>query len=377
MTVTTVTPKARREALLRRGGWFHWAIAVLLAVGIVMDVAASYMGVLAVHGDVLGTVLHEFLWVVIGIIAFGVVRLIPLDRVLSLAPLSLALSVIALLGVLVPGVGVSVGGSSRWFGVGFIQVQPSEIVKLALILQLVRLIEYKRSARASVLGPVLLITASVAGLVFIEPDMGTAMIVSAIGLAALFIAGVPAKTLGVVGALVTTVGALGAFSSTYRRLRLLSFLHPWTYRMNFSYQEVQSLGAFASGHLAGTGLGSGLANWGYLPNAQTDFIFAVIGQDFGLIGAIAVLGCLIGLCVLLLQIAQRLSVGTERNLVFLVAVWLFAQTVLNVGAVIGVLPVTGVPLPLISAGGSSIVMTLSGLGIVSGIVRRRSRMARP
>ncbi len=357
--------------------WLGWLIATLCLVGVVMSVAASYMGDISSHTSIASASAHEMLWLVLGLGAFFVLRAIPLKVLLRFAPLFLGGCLLALVAVLDNSLGSSVGGSSRWFGFGSIQIQPSEIVKFALVLSFTALIEARRGRRTrDIVTPVLAITGLVAALVFIEPDMGTAIIVCAIGFAALIIAEVPMGVLALVGLSGTCVGIIGAFSSSYRRLRLLSFLHPWLYRASFSYQEVQALGSFASGGFWGTGLGSGIANWGYLPNAQTDFIFAVIGQDFGLIGALVVLALEIALVVVLLRAVQSLA-GPERTAVFLVAVWIAVQTILNVGAVVGALPVTGVPLPLVSEGGSSLIMTLAALGLVSRAMGRRRAADEP
>jgi len=359
------------SALRQESRWLSWLIAVLCLVGVVMGVAASYMGDLSSHTSIVAATAHEILWLVLGLGAFFVLRAIPLKVLLRLSSIFLGGCLLALVAVLDNSLGSSVGGSSRWFGFGSIQIQPSEIVKFALVLSFAALIEARRGRRTrDIVTPVLAITGLVAALVFIEPDMGTAIIVCSIGFGALVISDVPIEVLALVGLGGACVGVVEAFSSTYRRLRLLSFLHPWLYRSSFSYQEVQALGSFASGGLFGTGLGSGIANWGYLPNAQTDFIFAVIGQDFGLVGALLVLGLEVALVIVLLRAASSL-VGPERTVVFLVGVWIAVQTVLNVGAVVGALPVTGVPLPLISEGGSSLIMTLAALGVASRAMGRR------
>ncbi len=356
---------------LRAVNWVrvgHWLVVSLMTVGVIMDVAASYIGQLGSGGTVVSLVSHELLWVFVGGLVFFTFRAIDFRRLLQLSRLMLLGALGMLVMVLIPGVGVSVGGASRWFQAGFIQVQPSELIKLALVLFFARLVTQRN--QATIIAPVLLLTAISAGLVLIEPDMGTAIVVSAIGMASLFVAQVPLRKLAVLGVVGAGLGTAAAFSSAYRRLRLLSFLNPWRYRSDFAYQEVQALNAFASGRVAGTGLGSGLANWGYLPNAQTDFILAVIGQDLGLIGAVVVVLALAALIWLIFQLSVRVEGEGEKVFLFLFATWILTQTFLNVGAVIGLLPVTGVPLPLISAGGSSTVATLAGFGVASGIARR-------
>ncbi len=356
---------------LQRVNWVrvgNWLIISLLTVGIIMDLAASYIGQLGTGNSVAGLVSHELLWVVVGGLVFFFFRAIDFKRVIQLSPLLLLGAMGLLVLVLIPGVGVSVGGASRWFQAGFIQVQPSEVIKLALVLFFARLVT--KRTQTTVIAPVLLLTIICAGLVLIEPDMGTAIIVFTIGMASLFVAQVPLRKLALLGVLGIGLGVGAAFSSAYRRLRLLSFLNPWRYRLDFAYQEVQALNAFASGKVVGTGLGNGLANWGYLPNAQTDFILAVIGQDLGLVGALMVVLALASLIWLIFRLSMEVNGEGEKIFLFLFGTWILVQTFLNVGAVIGLLPVTGVPLPLVSAGGSSTVATLAGFGVVSGIARK-------
>lgn len=365
--MTTYLRRAVDKIRLRAA--FYWLVLILLTAGAILEVAAAYVATIAAHASVTSLIAHELLWLVIGGLAFVVMAAVPLRVWLKLAPLILLGAAAMLLAVMLPGVGRSVGGADRWFQFGPIQVQPSEFAKLALVLFLARLVTSRRPTQ--LVGPVIVVTALMAGVIFLEPDMGTAMIVFSLGLGALYVGGVRGRALTVVTGGSVFIGIIGAFSSTYRRLRLLSFLHPWRYRASYSYQEVQALNSFASGHLLGTGLGTGLANWGYVPNAQTDFIFAVVGQDFGLLGSVVILLCIVALVIVMFQLSEHVTDPAERAVIFLIAVWLMVQTTLNIGAVIGLLPVTGVPLPLISAGGSSTVVTLAALGIVSGVLRRR------
>jgi cell division protein FtsW len=365
--VTTYVKSAVDKIRLRSS--FYWLVVILVSIGAILEVAAAYVATIASHGSLTSLIGHELLWLVIGGLAFTVMQVVPLRVWLKLSPLFLLAAGAMLLAVMVPGVGHSVGGADRWFQLGPIQVQPSEFAKLALVLFLANLVPKRRPTQ--LVGPVIVVTALMAGVIFLEPDMGTAMIVFSLGLAALYVGEVRGRALTFVVGGSVLAGIVGAFSSSYRRLRLLSFLNPWKYRMSYSYQEVQALNSFASGHLLGTGLGTGLANWGYVPNAQTDFIFAVAGQDFGLLGSVVILLLLVSLAVVIFRISEQLSQPSERALTFLIAVWLLVQMTLNIGAVIGLLPVTGVPLPLISAGGSSTVVTLAALGLVSGILRRR------
>jgi cell division protein FtsW len=207
--------------------------------------------------------------------------------------------------------------------------------------------------------------------------MGTALVVGAIAMGLLFASGVPLRpVVKVLGALVS-LALLVAVFSPYRRARILSFLDPSAHAASSGYQVVQSLIGLGSGHVVGLGLGSGRLKWGYLPNAHTDFIFSVIGEELGLIGAVAVLAMLAALVWFGLRAAARAPDHFGGLLAVALVVWIAAETIINVGAVIGVMPVTGIPLPFISFGGSSLVITLLAAGILVNIARHERFGAAP
>ncbi len=337
----------------------------LAVVGSLVGLAATVEAAVAAGRSPVGVAAHELLWLAIaggsGVIAHVVVRRLGLERVLVAAPVLLGGALLFLAVVMLPGVGTTVGGASRWLVVGPFQLQPSEFAKLALVLYLARVTTTR--PRTHVAGPVLVVTAIVAGAIFVEPDMGTALVVGAIGLGALVLARVPWRQWVTVTAAAAVVVVAGALSSPYRRARLLSFLHPWQFRESLAYQEVQALAAFASAHVTGSGLGAGLANWGYVPNAVTDFVMTLVVQDFGVVGAIGVVAALGGLILGLLVLAERAGQPSSHVVTALTAVWFAAQSILNLGAVVGLLPVTGVPLPFVSQGGSSLVVVSMALGV--------------
>jgi len=221
-----------------------------------------------------------------------------------------------------------------------------------------------------VIGPLLLVAAAAAGLVVLQPDMGTALVLGCITFALIFASGVRMgpilKLLGVVSALALVVGIV----EPYRRARLLSFLDPGAHASGSGYQVVQSLIGLGSGHLFGLGLGAGRQKWGYLPNAHTDFIFSVIGEELGLVGALCVLALLGAFAWFGLRAAARAPDRFGGLLAVAIVAWIAAETVINVGAVIGILPVTGIPLPFISFGGSSLVITMVATGILVNIARQ-------
>lgn len=347
----------------------------LAVAGTLIGLAATVELAAATGRSPVSAAVHDVAWVAIaaamGWLSFVAVRRVGLARILTWSPVLLAASMAGLAAVMVPGLGTTVGGAARWIPVGPFQVQPSEFAKFALVLYLAKLVTSR--PRERVLGPVVVVTALVAGAIFIEPDMGSALVVAAIGAGALVVAKVPVRRLVPVTLAAVSVATVAAFSSSYRRARLLSFLHPWRYRASLSYQEVQALGSFATAHITGSGLGAGLANWGYVPNAVTDFVMTLVVQDFGVIGALGVICALGGVILGLLALAERTSEPSAHAVAVLVAVWFAAQTLLNLGAVVGLLPVTGVPLPFVSQGGSSLVVEAIALGAVLASARHAER----
>ncbi|HEY1279898.1 MAG TPA: putative lipid II flippase FtsW, partial [Acidimicrobiales bacterium] len=284
----------------------------------------------------------------------------------------LALSIGLLVLVLAPGIGVTVNGSSRWLGAGGFSIQPSELAKLTVLLFVADLLA-RRAAwmddTTVTLRPVLVVLGVVALLLMLQPNLGTTIVLASIVFALLFTAGTPLGPLVAWGA-IGSVTALGlAISKSYRRARLTAFLHPWRDPLNVGYQTIQSQVSLASGGWFGVGLGASRAKWGFLPFAYTDFIFAIIGEELGLMGALLV----VGLFVALGYFGVRTALGAPDRFGQLLAAgittWFCVQAFVNIGAVIGVLPITGVPLPFISFGGSSLLATMAASGMLLNIAR--------
>ena len=347
-------------------------IGVLTAIGVSMVLSTSFVPSLVSGHNPFSLFEKQMLWVFLGLMAFALGTRLDLEILLKYRGVPILLSGFALVAVLIPHVGYNVGGSSRWLGFGIIRVQPSEITKLAIAIFAAG-VATSRADQISdwrkVLQPVILATGVAAVLILVEPDMGTAMVVGATAIGILFVSGVRMRHLLPTLALITAGGLYEAMAKSYRRERLLSFVHPWHNRLTFAYQEVQSLVAFATGHITGAGPGAGQAKWGFLPNPQTDFIFSVIGQELGAVGAVIVLALLAFLIFSIFRVSQKSSSRFGALLCVGIGSWLSAQVVLNVGAVIGLLPVTGVPLPLISSGGSSLVVELFALGLVNSVAK--------
>jgi cell division protein FtsW len=347
-------------------------VTLLCIFGLVMVGSASSVISISLYGTPWAILVREAMWMAVGgLVLFLAIRF-DYRKLRRWSPLLLLLTFGLLCVVLVPGLGLHVEGSSRWIGVGQLRIQPSELMKLALTIFAADFIARRLDAGSAdrrIMGPLLMVTAAAGVLILAQPDMGTAIVIGCIALTMLFVSGVSLgpvlKLLGVVVA----IGLVVAVASPYRRERLLSFLDPSAHGNGSGYQVVQSLIGLGSGHLLGSGLGGGQQKWGFLPNAHTDFIFSVIGEELGFVGAVAVL-LLLGMFVWFgIRAATRSSDRFGGLLAIGLVAWVASETLINIGAVIGVLPVTGIPLPFISFGGSSLVITMAAAGILINIAR--------
>jgi cell division protein FtsW len=280
---------------------------------------------------------------------------------------------------LVPGVGIYVSGARRWIGYGIFRIQPSEIAKLALLIFTADIVS-RRARELSdwkrVLRPVVLVLVLFAALVMKEPDLGTTLVMALLVIAMLVAGGVRAKHLFVVAAGGATLVTALAWLEPYRRERMLTFLHPFADSSNSGYQIAQSLIAIGSGGVTGVGLGASRAKWNFLPNAHTDFIFAIIGEELGLIGAFAVMALFVGFGILGTRAALRAPDRFGTLLAAGATMWVVAQAAINIGAVVGVLPVTGIPLPYVSFGGSALITTMLASGILVNVAAQGRRPGR-
>jgi cell division protein FtsW len=262
-------------------------------------------------------------------------------------------------------------------GSGSFQFQPSELAKLALVLFAADVLARREGKKTWLYrsGPVLLVMTAFVLLIMRQPDMGTAVVVCCAGAAVLFAAGMPMRTMALLGLGGGSIAYVLATSVSYRAARITSFLHPFASASTTGYQSVQGMIALGGGHWLGTGIGQSLASWGYLPNQYTDFIFAVIGQETGFAGSVVVLGLFAAIGVIGTRVAWRAQTTFESLLAAGITAWLLSQAVINIGAVAGVLPVTGVPLPFVSYGGTSLIIVLFAAGLVANVARRAGAQA--
>lgn len=373
------SPLAARFARLNRPGGVDYVLLLtvlaLLLLGLVMVYSASQ---LATPGDPSYWFRHQAIWAMLGGAALLITSRVDYHFWRRVALPGMGLSLLLLLVVLLRG--HTIYGAQRWLSVGFFTFQPSELTKLALAIYvadwLVRKGDDVKTFRSGLI-PFAIITGVVLGLIFLQNDMGTSLVVAALALAMFFAAGanviqlVPTLALGVLGTLVLAAG------SSFRRARLDAFLHPLPpgCANATSYQVCQGLISLGSGGLVGRGLGDSVQKAGYLPNPFTDSIFAVTGEELGLLGCMLLLSLFGLLAFRGLRAGRRAPDAFGSLLACGITCWLVAQAAINIGSVLDAIPFTGVPLPFVSFGGSSLVTSLAAVGILLNISRHSRKPA--
>lgn len=366
----------------RVGAWlgrpmtsFHLVVAVtalLITLGLIMVLSASGVHSYDEDGSPWAIFGKQVLWTIVGLGAFYVALRMPVNVMRRLAFPSFVITIIMLILVLIPGIGKEANGSRGWFVVSGLSMQPSELAKIAFLIWGAHLLAARRLEHASVRemlfplvpGAVLALT-----LIVLQPDLGQTVSLGIILLGLLWYAGLPLRVfLSSLGLVVVAAGVL-AMSEGYRSDRVQSWLDPGADSQGSGYQARQARFALANGGVFGDGLGQGTAKWNYLPNAHNDFIFAIIGEELGFVGAAGLLA-LFGLFAYTgMRIARRSADPFLRLLTATATLWVLGQVFINVGYVVGLLPVTGLQLPLISAGGTSTATTLLVLGIITNAAR--------
>jgi cell division protein FtsW len=349
------------------------ATLCMIAFGAVMVYSASYGTTLLSHGGDSSYYLKRYLAsAIIGLCVLAFLSRAGLGAVKRLTPVILAASLAGLFLVLLPGFGQQANGASRWLGAGPLQIQPSEVAKLALVLYAAGLIASKPERTRSLQGmrPLLLVGAVMGGLVAIEPDLGTAIVIGLTIGAMMVTGGVRMRDLAMLAGVLAFFVVVFALIEPYRRDRLTSFLNPWHDTQGAGFQSVQAMIAIGSGGPFGVGLGESVQKLFYLPEAHTDMILAVIGEELGFAGISAVL-FLYGM----IAYAGLRTARTARDMYSkLVAAGItsviLSQATINFFAVLGLLPLTGVPLPFISYGNSNLIVLLAGMGLLMNIAQQ-------
>ncbi len=351
--------------------WLFLTVIALLGIGVVMVYSASSIVAYDQFGDSAFFFKRQALWAALGIAALLVAQRVHYEHLRRLTPLILACGLLALVLVLVPGVGRVAGGARRWISLGGpFAVQPVEAAKLALVLYLANFLTNRgldvAEFRAGVLPP-MLIMGTMFGLVILQPEMGSALLMGLTTMAMLFVGGarvVHLAGLSVFSAPVLMVAILG---EAYRRRRILAFLDPWSDPKGVGFHVIQSLLALGSGGLFGVGLGQSRQKFFYLPERHTDFLFAILGEELGLVGALAVLVLFGAFAYRGFRIARTAPDRYASLLASGITAMIVVQASMNIGVNTGVLPVTGLPLPFLSFGGSSLVFSMIGVGILLNI----------
>jgi cell division protein FtsW len=354
---------------------FHLIIAVtalLVTLGLTMVLSASGVHSYDEDGSPWAIFARQVLWTVVGLLAFYIALRMPVQLMRSLSFSGFALTVVMLVLVLIPGIGKEANGSRGWFVIAGLSMQPSELAKIAFAIWGAHLLAARRMEHASLREMLIpLVPAAVIALALIvaQPDLGQTVSLGIILLGLLWYAGLPLRVFMSSMVAVMISAAILAVSEGYRSDRVQSWLNPAADGQGSGYQARQARFALANGGVFGDGLGQGTAKWNYLPNAHNDFIFAIIGEELGFVGAVALL-CLFGLFAYTgMRIARRSADPFLRLLTATATLWVMGQVFINVGYVVGLLPVTGLQLPLISAGGTSTATTLLIIGIMANAAR--------
>ncbi|WP_370759850.1 putative lipid II flippase FtsW [Mycolicibacter arupensis] len=373
---------APTEPRTRFGAWlgrpmtsFHLIVAVaalLTTLGLIMVLSASGVESYGVDGSAWRIFGKQVIWTVVGLVGCYVALRMPVRFMRRMAFPGFAFTIVLLVLVLIPGIGTLSNGSRGWFVIAGFSMQPSELAKIAFAIWGAHLLASRRMERATLremLVPLVPAAVVALALILLQPDLGQTVSLGIILLALLWYAGLPLKVFTSSLFAVVSTAAILAISEGYRSDRVRSWLDPDSDPQNTGYQARQAKFALANGGIFGDGLGQGTAKWNYLPNAHNDFIFAIIGEELGFIGGFGLLA-LFGLFAYTgMRIAKRSADPFLRLLTAATTMWVIGQSFINVGYVIGLLPVTGIQLPLISAGGTSTATTLFMIGIMANAAR--------
>jgi cell division protein FtsW len=354
---------------------FHLIIAVaalLTTLGLIMVLSASGVHSYDEDGSPWAIFARQVLWTLVGLVAFYAALRMPVNLMRRIAFPGFAITIVMLALVLVPGIGKEANGSRGWFVIAGFSMQPSELAKIAFAIWGAHLLAARRLERASLremLFPLVPAAVVALTLIVLQPDLGQTVSLGIILLGLLWYAGLPLRVFLSSLVAVVLAAAVLAMSEGYRSDRVQSWLNPGADSQGSGYQARQARYALANGGIFGDGLGQGTAKWNYLPNAHNDFIFAIIGEELGFVGAVGLL-MLFGLFAYTgMRIAQRSADPFLRLLTATTTLWVLGQAFINVGYVVGLLPVTGLQLPLISAGGTSTATTLLMMGVITNAAR--------
>jgi cell division protein FtsW len=345
---------------------------ILISIGIVMIYSTSAIYANDRMNDSLYFIKRHLIYLLAGIFMMLVAMAVDMQTLKKLSKPIMAFSILLLVLVLIPNVGRETAGARRWFKIGPLNFQPSEFAKIAIMVYLADLLSRKeKTIKSFVHGylPPILVLGAVLGLVLLEPDLGTAIAISAVGMMMLFVSGV--RPLYLLSSILASIPALYVllFRVPYRRKRMMIFLNPWSDKRGAGFQIIQSFIALGSGGLLGVGLGQSKQKLFYLPASHTDFIFSIIGEELGFIGAASVVILFILFVWEGMKITFKANGQFEKLLSMALVCLVALEAVINIGVTAGVLPTKGLPLPFISYGGTSLIFHLTAVGLLLNIAK--------
>jgi cell division protein FtsW len=353
---------------------FEWNLLVLVTAalvlfGLVMVYSASSGSAALGNANPLGFLERQVTYAVMGLVLLVVVSRIPLEQIRAFAPTLVVTALVLCLGVL--AVGARINGARRWLTAGPLVFQPSELAKLAVVVWTAAYLSRRKppATLKELARPIGVLVLLFAVLVLVEPDLGTALTLLLVVGAILLVSGTRLPLLGSAYGIVFGLAAIAAWSSPYRRDRLLTFLDPWKDPTGAGLQNVQALISLGSGGVFGRGLGQGIEPLGYLPEAHTDMMFAVVGEELGLIGVTLVIMAFCAFAYAGVRLAIACRDPFAKRLAAGITALVCGQAAINMAAAIGLAPLTGIPLPFVSYGGSSLVVMLVGVGVLLNIAR--------
>ncbi len=359
-------------------GKLYYALVIatfgLLFIGMVMILSASTTVSYKQFNNQYIIFLRQLMFAAIGVVFMMAISRLPKVFFLKWSVVALVISIVLLILVLIPSIGISVAGQRNWISLwGPFRLQPSEVAKLTLIVWgsavLSKQIRSKTTTWQNLLIPVFPVGLIITVLVIFEGDLGTTLIIGPILLSLFYAVGAPMKlfTWSAMAGLLAILYL--SIQETYRIQRFLSWISPTVENQDAGWQVTHGKYALASGGWTGIGLGASREKWGWLPAAHTDFIFAVVGEEIGLVGTIIVLIFIGTIAYVALTLARETNDRFTKLIATSVMAWIVVQSIINIGAVLGLLPVTGVPLPLVSYGGSSLIFTLAAIGVLMAVLR--------
>ena len=344
-------------------------MSFLITIGLIMIFSSSYIWAGYKFNDNLKYVKQQAIFIFIGYIILNIILKLKEDFFYNNSKTILIISFILLILVLIPGIGTIRNGSRSWFGIGPFGIQPSEAMKLAIIIFISKCLSMNKKSFKDILFP-LLIMGCAFFLIMLQPDFGTGFILVVSSIALLFVAGTNMKYFYIFG----VTGIIGAvvliLIAPYRLDRITSFINPWSDPLGTGFQIIQSLYAIGPGGLLGFGFLNSRQKHFYLPEPQTDFIFSIICEEFGVLGALVVILLFASLAYLIIKLALEQENIFKKYIIFGLGFQIIFQSILNLSVVIGLIPVTGVTLPFISYGGSSLLVTMTSIGIILNLSKR-------